>query len=700
MWIRERTHDLDRFTTHSFARITAVGALAIVAGYCLLRRRPDIVPGLSLAGLLSGCVLLAVSGVDLPTLWESPIPVGQPALDANVSGGREMSSDTGAANATGISLAKIGEFLRNLDEADSKVAFSTSFNVMTVLAALIALAFCRLLFGLVATFRFHKQSTVVSGVRLQKLRSKFDGMIENLDDLEFRESEQAHAPCVTAIKRRCIYLPADWRDYSDDELAASVMHELGHLSRGDARWRLLAQIATAFQVFHPLSHGLLRQLVIAQELSADRWAVNAVGRKKFVRGISQLALRLDNAALPRRAQGIGMSHSSSFLIRRIKMLRNGMPACQGKTHWLTRRFATLAVVAVAVVAASWSLSAEEPIRVASRITDAPTSKLTEDDAKLWSLLPGRAGYWSLNVKAALEHQVLGVLLTQADATFLTPGWMMIATDDARDRRAELGLSIQNISRLSGTVKMVTETLKTEESEPKYHMSGGADEFIITMRRDVDWSMVAASLADHRLYTHIRGLIGPDFPKEGAERLVQQYTFSDFFALQTDPRRFMLKQEAEEESPPTAQVIKSLWKDFGGEIATAVIKLPTMIGPTETRMQELMQTLHEAAEYEVVGVDPSIEPGKIRMRIGVTPRKGSTAEEVLKLMSAVIEATIEQSNKEHEENDEPLDASEELILNFLKTVKPEIRKSSNPSFPSTVMVEGDVMPSALWLAIGG
>lgn len=679
----------------SLARITAVGILAIVAGYCLLRRRPDIVPGLSLAGLLSGCVLLAVSGVDLPTLWESPIPVGQPAFDANVSGGREMLPDAEAGTATGISLATVGEFLRNLDAADSSAAFSTSFNVMTVLAALTALAFCRLLFGIVATFRFHKQSTVVTGECLHKLLSAFDGMIESSDDLEFRVSDIAHAPCVTALNRRCIYLPKDWPDYSDDELAASVMHELGHLSRGDARWRLLAQIATAFQVFHPLSHGLLRQLVIAQELSADRWAAEAIGHSRFVRGISQLALRLDNAALPRRSQGIGMSHSSSFLIRRIKMLRNGMPAFNGTTHWIAKRTATLAVVAVAVVAASWSLSAEEPIRVASRITDAPTSKLTEDDAKLWSLLPGRAGYWSLNVKAALEHQVLGPLLTQADATFLTPGWMMIATDDARDRRAELGLSIQNISRLSGTVKMLTKTLETEESEPKYHMSVGADEFIMTMRRDVDWSMVAASLPEDRLDAGIRSLISPDFPKEGAEKLAKQNTFSDFFALQTDPRRFILKQETEEEASPSPQVIKSLWKDFGGEIATAVIKLPTMIGPTETRMQELMHTLHESAEYEVISFDVAKSPEQVRLRFGMTPSKGTTAKDLLATMSAVIQLGLEEQNQEVASSGKTLDAAEIELNRFLESTKLEIRRSSDPSLPSVVMLEGDIDPRILW-----
>jgi len=675
----------------SLARITAVGSLAIVAGYWLLRRRPDIVPGLSLAGLLSGCVLLAVSGVDLPTLWESPIPVTQPVADASFSGDREMLSDTEAATHPEISLATVGDFLRNLDAADSTATFSTSFSVMTVLGALIALAFCRILFGLVATFRFHKQSTSVTSERLQKLLSAFDGMIDRVDDLEFRVSGQAHAPCVTAINRCCIYLPADWDDYADDELAASVVHELGHLSRGDARWRLLAQLATAFQVFHPLSHGLLRQLVIAQELSADRWAAAAIGRTKFVRGISQLALRLDNAALPRRSQGIGMSHSSSFLIRRIKMLRNGMPAFQGKTHWIAKRSAALAVVAVAVVAASWSLSAEEPVRVATRIIDAPTSKLREDEAKLWNTLPGRSGYWSLNVKAALEHQVIGPMLSGADATLLTAGWMMIANDDARDRRAALGLSIHNISRLSGSVKMVTRMLENDENDKKYHMSVGSDEFIMTMRREVDWSMVAAALPEDRLNAGIRGLIGPDFPKASAEDIANQNSFSDFFALQTDPRRFILKQESDEESSPTPQVIKSLWKDFGGEIATSVIRLPTMIGPTETRMQELMHTLHEAAEYEVISFDIADSPEHVRLRFGLTPSKGTTAKDLLATTTAVLQLGLEEQKQEAASSGKTLDAVDVELNRFIESTQLEIRRSSDPALPSVVMLEGDIDP---------
>jgi hypothetical protein len=88
-----------------------------------------------------------------------------------------------------------------------------------------------------------------------------------------------------------------------------------------------------------------------------------------------------------------------------------------------------------------------------------------------------------------------------------------------------------------------------------------------------------------------------------------------------------------------------------------------------------------------------------MTIGLTVREGKSTEQLLAAMSAVINASIKEFDANHA-NDEPLDASEEAIFQFLKTVKPEIRKSSNPAKPSAVILEGDVMPTALWLAIGG
>ena len=107
----------------SLARVTAVGALAILAGYWLLRRRPDVVPGLALAGLFSGCVLVAAAGSEWPTVWESSISATPPAANAPAanapaanadSGGPNSLGETNASSKLGVSLADVGRFLREL----------------------------------------------------------------------------------------------------------------------------------------------------------------------------------------------------------------------------------------------------------------------------------------------------------------------------------------------------------------------------------------------------------------------------------------------------------------------------------------------------------------------------------------------------------------------------------------------------------
>ena len=60
---------------------------------------------------------------------------------------------------------------------------------------------------------------------------------------------------------------------------------------------------------------------------------------------------------------------------------------------------------------------------------------------------------------------------------------------------------------------------------------------------------------------------------------------------------------------------------------------------------------------------------------VTPRKGVAAEEVLKAMSAVIEASHEEADEESEDAEEPLDESKEEPHRFRSIIKPKIRKSA-------------------------
>jgi hypothetical protein len=113
----------------------------------------------------------------------------------------------------------------------------------------------------------------------------------------------------------------------------------------------------------------------------------------------------------------------------------------------------------------------------------------------------------------------------------------------------------------------------------------------------------------------------------------------------------------------------------------------------------METLHKVAEYYVVGIDHSEQPGMGKLRTGVTPRGETSAEELSKLVSDVIQAAIDQAIEE-QSPDDVADETNAAILQFFQQAKPVIRKSSDPSLPSIVIIEGDLIPTGLWLAFFG
>lgn len=685
----------------SLARITIVTLTAVTLGAVLLRRRPDAVPALAISGLLSGCVLLAIAGADWPTIWHASVEAPTPTT---VAGASAASTDVIQPTSPGyeVSWSQFAHALQRLDSSTPDSAVVSVQGVQLVLAALLMIAIVRTVIGLVATVRLHRTSRVVTDTRLSELLAQNSFDAPSQTELTFRVSDRIDAPCVTAIDRRSIYLPENWVQYSDDELLAAVAHEVAHLSRRDASWRLLAQVATAAQVFHPLAHRLLRQLVLGQELAADERAAGLIGTQRFIRGISQLALRLDAGAVLRPAQGIGMSHSSSFLIRRITMLRNGMSETRRESGSRLERSLVVLVVAAAVVSASWRLSAEEPVRVAARTATGSAAK-TVNRVEPWQLLPGRSGYWSVNVEALWKDPVISQWLGQAELMFLTPGWSFIAAEDAADRRVELGLSLSNVASVGGEVTMSNKRIEDPDSEETFHSTVKAGEFVFHMRDKVDWSAVADSLAKDRLHAAIAGLAGPEFPEESAGEIIADDIIGKFFSAQTDPLRLLLKQNVfkteEEERPQTPAAIPGLWMAHRGQLATLLVAIPETPLGGETEFEKAVESFPQSAEFYIVGVDPSEKPGHIHVRVGFSPRSETSLDELKSKMTGLIAAGIKYVRAKSDSN-EPLSQDEQAVLNVLENATPEIVEPTEAAPVGIVTVHGDIPAAMLPLVFGG
>ncbi|HEV3415799.1 MAG TPA: M56 family metallopeptidase [Pirellulales bacterium] len=104
-----------------------------------------------------------------------------------------------------------------------------------------------------------------------------------------------------------------------DQLRTILLHELGHIRRGDARGNLLFEIAFPLVFFHPLYWWLRREVRMAAELVVDDWAARQTGKEAYVAQLVALARGTSPARLSLLVGTSVFSNPSQFY-RRMQML--------------------------------------------------------------------------------------------------------------------------------------------------------------------------------------------------------------------------------------------------------------------------------------------------------------------------------------------------------------------------------------------
>jgi beta-lactamase regulating signal transducer with metallopeptidase domain len=92
---------------------------------------------------------------------------------------------------------------------------------------------------------------------------------------ELRESDLCRAPLVFGMRRPVILLPMEAQGWTGERLSAVLLHEFGHVRRGDCRTRLLMDIACAVYWVNPLVWIASRKMRIAQEQACDDIVLSA-----------------------------------------------------------------------------------------------------------------------------------------------------------------------------------------------------------------------------------------------------------------------------------------------------------------------------------------------------------------------------------------------------------------------------------------
>ena len=179
----------------------------------------------------------------------------------------------------------------------------------------------RLMLGLWAVVACRRRGRLVDDPTMVGLLDELRGAIGCRLPVELREVPDLIGPAMAGWRRPVILLPDDWRSWDEPERRAVLAHELAHVVRGDYAAGLLARLAVALNVYHPLVHWIAGSSGCSRSWRPTRSAHSTRGvGPRYLVTLSRLALRQDGRSpcWPARA----FLPARGTLIRRISMLRD------------------------------------------------------------------------------------------------------------------------------------------------------------------------------------------------------------------------------------------------------------------------------------------------------------------------------------------------------------------------------------------
>ena len=177
-------------------------------------------------------------------------------------------------------------------------------------------------------------------------------------------SEKITSPMAVGFKDPAVILPLSMiTELQGRDLDHVLLHELAHLARRDDWSNLLARLAAAIFVFHPVGIWVLRQIHREREIACDEWVVRATGA---VRPYAASLLRLFEMRLAHRRAllATGIAESGSQIRQRIERLLNPVSRFTPSSLVLRACASVTAVLAVIAFGASsprWIAFAQEQL---------------------------------------------------------------------------------------------------------------------------------------------------------------------------------------------------------------------------------------------------------------------------------------------------------------------------------------------------
>ncbi len=198
------------------------------------------------------------------------------------------------------------------------------------------------------------------------------------------------SPVVIGGRTPVVVVPADWDQWPAATQRACLLHELAHLTRGDDRWKLGAELALAPFWFHPAVRWLAARLDREAELACDEATVAGgvapVALAHLLLDLARRPHRLDPRAFVIGRQALSFFERATVATRITRLLEDDMPRSLIRpSKWqvsaLTGTVASLALaIGGARVGAIESPNRPTPLAARSTPPEPPAATTPQDFA--------------------------------------------------------------------------------------------------------------------------------------------------------------------------------------------------------------------------------------------------------------------------------------------------------------------------------
>ena len=204
-----------------------------------------------------------------------------------------------------------------------------------------AAAFARMLAAFIAMWRVQRAARPFPDDGLARALAQSLGIRHTVRVLESRPGSM---PMTFGLLRPAVFMPLEAAGWSEERRRVVLLHELAHVSRGDAATHLLARTALSLNWWNPLAWSAWREFLKERERATDDLVLNAGARASDYAGHLLEVARTMQSAPATAWAAVAMARRSQLEGRLLAILDSGV-----KRH-APGRLAVLAATLLAIAA--------------------------------------------------------------------------------------------------------------------------------------------------------------------------------------------------------------------------------------------------------------------------------------------------------------------------------------------------------------